>query len=102
MANPLFDAIMGRGVQPKQQPARQQFQPSQPAPQAPQMTMQDAMHQLQSDTAGTIRQAGYNIPDEYATDARSAAMYLIQSGQVANPIMRRVQPMLNFLMGGRK
>ena len=99
MANPLFNALRG-GMRPGTSSTAQPNAPT--APQnAPQITMQDAMRQLRSDTAGTIRQAGYDIPDEYAGDARSAAMYLIQSGQVKGPMMQRIQPMLNMLMGGR-
>ena len=65
------------------------------------MTMQDALRQLQSNTAGMIKQAGFNVPEEYTHDPRSAAMYMIQSGQVGGPMMRRIQPMLNMLMGRR-
>lgn len=105
MANPLFNAISGRSAhaQPdganhtpdqSQQPVMQQS--------APQMSFQDAMRQLQQNPAQMIKQAGYNVPDEYASNPQQAVMHLIQSGQVGGPMMRMVQPMLNRLMGGRR
>lgn len=104
MANPLFDAISGRSAPVRNDPSN--HTPTTPnAPvmpsNAPQMTMQDALRQLQSNTAGMIKQAGFNVPEEYTHDPRSAAMYMIQSGQVGGPLMKRIQPMLNMLMGRR-
>lgn len=104
MANPLYKAISGGSdgqengaVNPTPSPSQTPSTPSN----ATQMTMQDALRQLQSNTAGMIKQAGYNVPEEYTHDPRSAAMYMIQSGQVGGPMMRRIQPMLNMLMGRR-
>ena len=65
---------------------------------APQMNMQ----QLQSDPIGAAKQAGYQIPDNLKSDPRAMVMHLIQSGQVKGPMMQRIQPMLNMLMGGRR
>lgn len=104
MANPLFDAISGRSEAGRNDPSNHTPTTSQPpvtASNAPQMTMQDALRQLQSNTAGMIKQAGFNVPEEYTHDPRSAAMYMIQSGQVGGPLMKRIQPMLNMLMGRR-
>lgn len=105
MANPLFDAVSGRSaaVRPDRadNPMPTQNNAVMP-PNAPQMTnMQDAMRQLQANPAQMIKQAGYNVPDEYANDPQQAVMHLIQSGQVGGPMMRRIQPMLNMLMGRR-
>ena len=105
MPNPLFNAISGRSEafqsnHSNHTPAT----PNAPATpsNAPQMTnMQDAMRQLQANPAQMIKQAGYNVPDEYANDPQRAVMHLIQSGQVGGPMMRMVQPMLNRLMGRR-
>ena len=105
MANPLFDAISGRSA-----PARNDRSNHTPdAPNAPvmpsnaqQMTMmQDAMRQLQANPAQMITQAGYNVPDEIANNPQAAVMHMIQSGQIGGPMMRRIQPMLNMLMGRR-
>ena len=63
------------------------------------MTMQDAMRQLQANPAQMIKQAGYNVPDEIANNPQAAVMHMIQSGQIGGPMMRRIQPMLNMLMG---
>ena len=104
MANPLFDAVSGRSaaVRPDRadNPMPTQNNAVMP-PNAPQMTMQDAMAQLRQNPAQMIKQAGYNVPDEIANNPQQAVMHLIQSGQVGGPMMRRVQPMLNMLMGRR-
>ena len=105
MPNPLFNAICG-GLQPSfGQGGTMSAQPSGTASNASygkQMTnMDDAMRQLQSNPAQMIRQAGYNIPDEIANNPQAAVMHLIQSGQVGGPMMQRIQPMLNMLMGRR-
>lgn len=105
MANPLFNALMG-GMRPgngfRVNPSPEQ--PNAPtAPQnAPQMNMQDAMKQLQANPAQMIKQAGYDVPEEMANNPQQAVMHLIKSGQVKGPMMQRIQPMLNMLMGGRR
>lgn len=65
------------------------------------MTMQDAMAQLQANPAQMIRQRGFSVPDEIAGNPQATVMHLIQSGQVGGPVMQRIQPMLNMLMGRR-
>lgn len=104
MANPLFDAISGRSAPERNDPSH--HTPATPnAPvtpsNVPQMTMQDAMRQLQANPAQMIKQAGYNVPDEIANNPQAAVMHMIQSGQIGGPMMRRIQPMLNMLMGRR-
>lgn len=104
MANPLFDAISGRSVPVQNDPSNHtsttQGAPVTP-PNVPQMTMQDAMRQLQANPAQMIKQAGYNVPDEIANNPQAAVMHMIQTGQIGGPMMRRIQPMLNMLMGRR-
>lgn len=105
MANPLFDAISGRSAPERDDPSNNTpTTPNAPVtpPNAPQMTMQDAMRQLQANPAQMIKQAGYNVPDEIANNPQAAVMHMIQSGQIGGPMMRMVQPMLNRLMGGRR
>lgn len=104
MANPLFKSIMGGLTQRPSQSGQNFQQPSgqaQNAAKTPQMSFQDAMHELQAHPAQLIKQAGYNVPDEIANDPKASVMHLIQSGQVGGPMMRMVQPMLNKLMGRR-
>lgn len=88
MPNPLYDAMHGEPTAP-QAPAT--------APNAPQMTMQDAMHELQQHPAQLMKQAGFNVPDEIASNPHASVMHLIRSGQVGGPMMRRIQPLLNML-----
>ena len=63
--------------------------------------MQDAMRQLQANPAQMIKQAGYNVPDEIANNPQAAVMHLIQSGQIGGPMMQRIGPMINRMMGRR-
>lgn len=81
--NPLFQAMTGGMKQ-----------------QVPQ-NMQNAMQQLQANPLQTIRNAGYQVPDEIAGDPRATVMHLMQTGQIGGPAMQRIQPMLNMLMGRR-
>ena len=104
MPNPLYNAISGRnndgGNNGSNNPPAAPQAPVAPA-NAPQMNFQDAMRQLQSNPSQMIKQAGYNVPDEYANNPQQAVMHLIQSGQIKGPMMQRIQPMLNMLMGRR-
>ena len=61
----------------------------------PQMNIQ----QLQQDPVGAAKQAGYNIPPNMANDPRQMVMHLIQTGQVSNPMLQKIMPMLNKLGG---
>lgn len=85
MANPLFESLYGGNAQ-------------RPSGQAP-ANIQDAMSALKSNPAVAIRQAGYQVPDEMANDPKSIVTYLIQSGQVSNPMLQRIRPLLNQMMG---
>ena len=104
MANPLFDAVSGRSaaVRPDgaDNPMPTQNGAVMPS-NAPQMTMQDAMAQLRQNPAQMIKQAGYNVPDEIANNPQAAVMHLIQSGQIGGPMMQRIGPMINRMMGRR-
>ena len=102
MANPLFNAIFGglnglsgQGVQIPSSAS----QATSTASFGQQMNMQEAMSQLQSNPAQLIRQKGFNVPDEIINNPQATVMHLIQSGQVGGPMMQRIQPMINMLMG---
>ena len=88
MGNPLFKQLYGD--QPAQTPHSQQP-----------VDMRQAMNELQAHPAQLIRQAGFTVPDEIAGNPQAAAMHIIQSGQVKSPILQRLQPMLNMLLGRR-
>ena len=104
MANPLFNAIMGGFKTPVNNQGNSSTTTSQ-APvtpsNAPKMTMMDAMHELQDHPAQLMKQAGFNVPDEIANNPQASVMHLIQSGQVGGPMMQRIRPMMNMLMGRR-
>ena len=55
-----------------------------------QMTMQ----QLQNDPVGMAKQAGYNIPQNIAGNPQAMVQHLIQTGQISNPMMQKILPMM--------
>ena len=57
------------------------------------------MQQLQNDPVGMAKQAGYNIPQNLAGNPQAMVQHLIQSGQVSNPMLQKIMPMLNKLGG---
>ena len=59
---------------------------------------QEQMAQVQNDPVGMARQKGYNIPDELANDPKAMVQHLIMTGQVANPVLQRVMPMIQSMM----
>lgn len=60
---------------------------------------QPNLQQLQQDPIGMARQAGYNIPQNLANNPQAMVQHLIQSGQVSNPMLQRIMPMMQKLMG---
>jgi hypothetical protein len=61
----------------------------------PQMNMQ----QLQNDPVGMAKQAGYNIPQNLAGNPQAMVQHLIQSGQISNPMLQKIMPMIQRLGG---
>ena len=61
----------------------------------PQMNLQ----QIQQDPVGMGRQAGYNIPQNLAGNPQAMVQHLIQSGQVSNPMLQRIMPMIRNMRG---
>ena len=61
----------------------------------PQMNMQ----QLQNDPVGMAKQAGYNIPQNLAGNPQAMVQHLIQTGQVSNPMLQKIMPMIQRLGG---
>lgn len=102
MANPLYNALFrgaGGGLNSGMNIHTPEPQTPQNGSQAGQMDFQNRMRQLQENPAQTLRQAGYNVPDEIANNPQAAVMHLLQSGQIGGPLMQKIQPMLNMLTG---
>ena len=60
---------------------------------------QDQMNQLRNDPIGMAKQKGFNIPDNLAGNPQAMVQHLIQTGQVGGPMLQRVMPMIQKLMG---
>ena len=59
------------------------------------VNMQDALKQLRSNPAQLIKQAGYDVPTNIASNPQAAVMHILQSGQIRPPVMN----MLSRLIG---
>jgi hypothetical protein len=57
------------------------------------------MQQLQNDPVGMAKQAGYNIPQNLAGNPQAMVQHLIQTGQVSNPMLQKIMPMIQRLGG---
>lgn len=73
--NPLFTSLMG------------------------QVPQQDSMNQLRSNPSAMLRNAGFNVPDGIVNDPRATVMHLMQTGQISNPMMQRIMPMIQQMTG---
>ena len=60
---------------------------------------QPNLQQIQQDPIGMAKQAGYNIPQNLAGNPQAMVQHLIQTGQVGGPMMQKIMPMMQKLMG---
>ena len=97
MANPLFNRLFG-GMQPQMpvSPSGQQ-EAGGTAGNAPRMTMEDALREVNEHPAELFEKAHWNVPPECIGNNQATVMHLIRSGQVGGPMMRMIAPMLNRL-----
>ena len=58
------------------------------------MDRQEQMRQLQSDPVGAAWKAGYQIPQEIAGDPKAMVQHLIMTGQISNPLLQKIMPMI--------
>ena len=63
------------------------------------MTQEEMLQQLRSDPIGMARQNGFNIPDGLSNDPKAMVMHLVQSGQIASPVLQRIMPMIRMMTG---
>lgn len=97
MANPLFNGLFGGS------PGRADTNPSampeagKTAGNAPQMTMQDALREVNEHPAEVFSQAGFKVPQECFGNNQATVMHLLRSGQVGGPMMRMIAPLLGRL-----
>ena len=55
---------------------------------------QPNIQQVQQNPIGMAKNAGYNIPDNLANDPKAMVQHLIQTGQVSNPLLQKIMPMM--------
>lgn len=68
---------------------------------AQQPDMAQRMQQLRQNPIQTLKNAGYNVPQNLANNPQGIFQHLLQTGQIGGPALQRIQPMLNMLMGRR-
>lgn len=52
------------------------------------------LQQIKEDPKGMAQKAGYDIPDELLNDPKAMVQHLIMTGQVSNPLLQRIMPMI--------
>ena len=62
--------------------------------------IQEALKKLQADPREFMKNAGMNVPDEILNDPKAMVQHLIMTGQVSNPMLQRIMPMIRQ-MGGK-
>ena len=62
---------------------------------------QEQMNQIQSNPIEMGKKNGYNIPQELANDPKAMVQHMIMTGQVPNPLLQRIMPMVQRMMGGK-
>lgn len=58
---------------------------------------QPTVQDIQKDPIGMGRKAGYQIPDNIGNNPQAIFQHLLQTGQIANPVMQRLMPMMQKL-----
>ena len=54
----------------------------------------EQLRQLMNDPHGMAQKAGYNFPAEL-NDPKEIVQHLIMTGQVSNPMLQRIMPMIH-------
>ena len=68
--------------------------------QAPRVTPQQALSQLQNDPSGTLRQCGLSVPAGM-TNPQQMVQHLMQSGQLPQGVFGQAMQIVSWMMGGR-
>ena len=63
------------------------------------MNQEQMLEQLKSNPIEMGKEKGYNIPENLAGDPRAMVQHLINSGQVGGPLLQKVMPMIQRMMG---
>ena len=58
----------------------------------------EQMMQVMNDPQGMAQKAGYNIPAELK-DPKDMVQHLIMTGQVSSPMLQRIMPMIQKMVG---
>ena len=62
------------------------------------MDYNEQMKELMRNPQAMGQKAGYQIPEEIK-DPREMVQHLIMTGQVSNPMLQRIMPMIQKMMG---
>ena len=94
MANPLFNSLFNGSVSGTGTGNPAMPEAGRAAGNVPQMTIQDALREVNEHPAELFRQAGLNVPKECIGNNQATVMHLLRSGQVGGPMMRMIAPLL--------
>ena len=57
----------------------------------------EMLQKLKSNPKEFIQRAGMNIPEEMMNDPKAMVQHLIMTGQVSNPVLQQIMPMIRQL-----
>lgn len=60
----------------------------------------ERLQQIKQDPINMLKQIGYEVPEELASDPKGIVMHLMDSGQIRGPLAQRIMPLIRQ-MGGR-
>jgi len=58
------------------------------------MDFNEMIRQLQNDPGTFAKKSGYQLPENLYNDPKAMVQHLIMTGQIPNPILQRVMPMI--------
>lgn len=97
MSNPLFNGLFGGSANAANMNPSANAEAGKIAGNVPQMTMQDALREVNEHPTELFRQAGFSVPKECIGNNQATVMHLVRSGQVGGPMMRMIAPILGRL-----
>ena len=62
-------------------------------------SQREQLEQIRNDPLGMAQKAGFQIPENLASDPQAMVMHLIQTGQVSGPMFQKILPMIQRMNG---
>ena len=60
---------------------------------------EEQLQQIKTNPIQMGKDKGYNIPENLANDPQAMVQHLIMTGQVSNPLLQRIMPLIQRMQG---